>query len=91
MKRRKIALLLAVVAAVGGRLRIANIPGYQSFDVSGRTLNIVAAVLAMIAPLLTALLALISQPTAADIVALFGSFVAWGCGVAWLMAAIKSN
>src|SRR5262249_60963061 len=91
MKGRKIALLLAVVAAVGGRLGIANIPGYESFDVSGRTLNIIAAVLGMIAPLLTALLALISQPPAADVGRLFGCFAAGGCGVARSVAPLKCN
>jgi len=59
--------------------------------VSGRTWNIIAAVLGMVSALIFGLAALISGPTDANIVALFGSIVAFGCGAAWLMAAIKSK
>jgi hypothetical protein len=59
--------------------------------VSGRTWNIIAAVLGMIAGVIFGLAALISGPTEANIVALFVSFLAWVCGATWLMAAIKSK
>jgi hypothetical protein len=59
--------------------------------VSGRTWNIIAAVLRIIAGMISAFAALISRPTTANIVALFGSIVAAGCGAAWLAVAIKSK
>jgi hypothetical protein len=53
--------------------------------------NIIAAVLGIIAGMISAFAALISRPTTADIVALLGSIVAAGCGAAWLAVAIKSK